>query len=248
MARAKPKTPKTQSTTQEHLDILDIQADLALLKNGCAALVLQTTSVNFDLLSEKEQDSMIAAYAALLNSLSFSIQILIRSRRLDLSNYLSWVDEQAQISTQANPYLREKISSYKEFIVSLVQKGEVLDKRFYLVIPYFSGPSIPKLSLFDSLLGKKTKAPRVNKAAVLEKAKTDLEPKRDHIIKQLERLGIKSRQLTTSELIELFYEIYNPEQARVQHIAGGAGNYTSPLVEPALKSRPAPPETEGGKK
>ncbi|OGC70456.1 hypothetical protein A3J33_04300 [candidate division WWE3 bacterium RIFCSPLOWO2_02_FULL_53_10] len=228
------KPPKTQSTTQEHLDILDIQGDLILLKNGNASLVLETTSVNFDLLSEREQDSMIGAYASMLNSLSFPMQLLVRSRKLDLSNYLKWVDEQAAISTQANPYLREKITSYKEFIASLVQKGEVLDKRFYIIIPHFEAVSIKRPGFLDFLLGRKPQGPRINKAEVLERAKTDLEPKRDHLLKQMERLGIKARQLATPELIGMFYEIYNPEQARYQHIAGGAGNYTSTMVEPAI--------------
>ena len=232
MAQAKPL--KTQATTQEHLDILDIQEDLILLKNGNASLVLETTSVNFDLLSEREQDSMIGAYASMLNSLSFPVQILVRSRKLDLSSYLKWIDEQAAITTQANPYLREKITSYKEFIASLVQKGEVLDKRFYIVIPHFEAISVSRPSFLDFLFGKKPQGPRINKAAILERAKVDLEPKRDHLLKQMERLGIKSRQLATPELIGMFYEIYNPEQARYQHIAGGAGNYTSVMIEPAV--------------
>ena len=230
----KTKPPKTQATTQEHLDILDIQEDLILLKNGNASLVLETTSVNFDLLSEREQDSMIGAYASMLNSLSFPVQILVRSRKLDLSSYLKWIDEQAAITTQANPYLREKITSYKEFIASLVQKGEVLDKRFYIVIPHFEAISVSRPSFLDFLFGKKPQGPRINKAAILERAKVDLEPKRDHLLKQMERLGIKSRQLTTPELIGMFYEIYNPEQAQFQHIAGGAGNYTSVMIEPAV--------------
>ena len=234
MVQARTKPPKTQSTTQEHLDVLDIQGDLILLKNGNASLVLETTSVNFDLLSEREQDSMIGAYASMLNSLSFPVQIVVRSRKLDLSNYLKWIDEQAAVTTQANPYLREKISSYKEFIVSLVQKGEVLDKRFYIVIPHFEAIAVPRPSFLDFLLGKKPQGPRINRAAILERAKVDLEPKRDHLLKQMERLGIKARQLTTPELIGMFYEIYNPEQARYQHIAGGAGNYTSVMVEPAV--------------
>lgn len=234
MAQAKPQAEK-QVSTQEHLDILDIQGDLVLLKSGGAAMVLETTSVNFDLLSEREQDAMIGAYSSMLNSLSFQIQIVVRSRKLDISSYLKWIDEQAQsTATKANPYLKDKISSYKEFIVSLVQKGEVLDKRFYFVIPYLAGVTISKPSFIDTLLGRKKGGPRINKAAILSQAQTDLEPKRDHVSKQLERLGIKAKQLTTPELIELFYEIYNPDQARVQHIAGGAGNYTSPMVQPAV--------------
>lgn len=234
MAQATSKT----ATTQEHLDISDIQADLVILKGGNVSLVLETTSVNFDLLSEPEQDAMIAAYASLLNSLTFPIQVLVRSRKLDLSNYLAWIDEQAKTLTGANPYLKQRITSYKDFVVSLVQKNEVLDKRFYVVIPHFEAPTIVRPSILNSLLGRKSKPPQLNKAAILERAKVDLEPKRDHLLKQFERIGVKVRQLTTSELIGLFYEIYNPEQARVQHIGGGAGNYTAMMVQPAVGSEP----------
>lgn len=228
------------ASTQEHLDILDIDEDLVLLKVGGAALVLQANAVNFDLLSEKEQDAMIAAYSALLNSLSFPLQIIIRSRKMDISGYLAAIEQQAQ--GQPNPYLREKILSYKEFVAGLVQKGEVLDKRFYLAIPYYELAVAPS-SLFDSfrrLLGMKPKPRAVGKAGILQRAKTDLGPKRDHLIKQLNRLGIKAHQLSTPELIELFYEIYNPEQARIQHLERGVSQYTTALVQPA--TTPAPGE------
>lgn len=226
------------ASTQEHLDILDIEDNLILLKQGGAALVLQANAVNFDLLSEKEQDAMIGAYSALLNSLSFILQIIIRSRKMDISAYLASIDQQAQ--TQPNPYLREKMLAYKEFVAGLVQRGEVLDKRFYLVIPYyelvFGGTSL--LDPLRRLLGMRPKPKAVSKAGLLQRATTDLEPKRDHLIKQLNRLGIKARQLATPELIELFYEIYNPEQARIQHLEGGVAQYKTALVEPAVATPP----------
>lgn len=234
------------ASAQEHLDILDIKDNFVLLKPGSATLVIQANAVNFDLLSEKEQDAMIAAYSALLNSLSFPLQIVIRSRKLDISGYLAAIEQQAQ--TQSNPYLREKISSYKEFVGGLVQKGEVLDKRFYLAIPHHELTVTPT-SIFDHLrrfIGLKAKPRTIGKAGLLQRAKTDLEPKRDHLIKQLNRLGIKARQLTTPELIELFYEIYNPEQARIQHLEKGISQYTTALVEPA--TTPAPTTTEATEK
>lgn len=234
------------ASAQEHLDILDIQDDLVLLKSGGVALVLQANAVNFDLLSEKEQDAMIAAYSALLNSLSFPLQIIIRSRKVDISSYLTIVDRQAQ--RQPNPYLRERILDYKEFVNGLVQQGEVLDKRFYLGIPYYE-LTVTAPSLFDSfrrLLGIKPKPKPISRAGLLQRAKTDLEPKRDHLVKQLNRLGIKAQQLTTPELIKLFYEIYNPEQARIQHLERGIGQYTSALVEPAVTT-PGPPSPEEAK-
>lgn len=229
------------TSTQEKLDILDIKEGTVLLKPGGAVMVIQTTAVNFDLLSEKEQDAMIAAYATLLNALSFPLQIIIRSRRLDISSYLETVDRMAR--TQANPYLQERLTSYKDFVGGLVQKQEVLDKRFYLVIPYFelALPSVSPLSAINRLLGKKTQPRSIDKAGLLQRAKTDLEPKKEYIIKQLSRLGVQARQLTTQELITLFYEIYNPEQARIQHLEKGASPYTSPLVEPAIQEGiPAP--------
>lgn len=222
------------ASTQEHLDILDIDEDLALSKAGGAALVLQANAVNFDLLSEKEQDAMIAAYAALLNSLSFTLQIIIRSQKMDISSYLAAIEQQAQ--GQPNPYLRERILAYKEFVGGLVQKGEVLDKRFYLAIPYYELALAPTsiLDPFRRLLGLKPKPKYVGKAGLLQRAKIDLGPKRDHLIKQLNRLGIKARQLTTTELIELFYEIYNPEQSRIQHLERGVSQYTAAFVQPAV--------------
>jgi len=230
------------ASTQEHLDIRDIKDDLLLLKPGGAALILQANAVNFDLLSEKEQDAMIAAYSALLNSLSFPLQITIRSRKLDISAYLTAIDQQAQ--RQPNPYLRERVLNYKEFVSGLVQQGEVLDKRFHLIVPYYeltvTAPSL--LDSFRRFLGMKPKAKPVSRAGLLQRAKTDLEPKRDHLIKQLNRLGIKARQLTTSELIKLFYEIYNPEQARIQHLGRGISQYTTALVEPATTTGPPRPE------
>lgn len=222
------------ASTQEHLDILDIRDNLVLLRQGGVALVLQANAVNFDLLSEREQDAMIAAYSALLNSLSFPLQIVIRSRKLDISSYLTAIEQRAQ--RQPNPYLKEKIRTYKEFISGLVQKREILDKRFYLVIPYYeialASPSV--LDSFRRLLGMEPKPRAISRAGLLQRAKTDLEPKKDHLIKQLSRLGIQARQLTTPELIELYYRTYNPEHARVQRLEKGISPYTTAMVEPAI--------------
>src|SRR5581483_2740349 len=122
---------KPTASTQQHLDIEDIRDNLVILKNGNAVAILQTTAVNFDLLSEREQDSMIIAYAALLNSLTYPIQVLVRSKRMDISNYLRLLEE-ARNSTP-NPALENQIVLYEKFIRDLVSRNEVLDKRFYIV-------------------------------------------------------------------------------------------------------------------
>lgn len=228
--------PEIPASTQQHLDIEDIKDDLVVLKNGSAALVLQTTAVNFDLLSEVEQDAMIAAFSHLLNSLSFHIQIVIRSKRMDISSYLSALE--AIEKAQENPYLKDRIKGYKEYVAELISKNEVLDKRFYIVIPYSEITPMPKTGILGKLLGKK---PRVtfNKKALLEKAKIQLEPRKEHTIKQLSRVGIKARQLSSKELLELFYDIYNPEVAREERLRIGAAEYTAPIVEPAIEGRKA---------
>lgn len=170
-----------RGSTQDYLEIADIRDDLVLLKDGSVSLVLQVAAVNFSLLSEREQEAIIFAYAEFLNSLNFAIQIVIRSQKKDLSSYLSLLEKSE--AEQANPQLKEQIAKYRAFAAQMVKENNVLDKKFYLVIP--------------------------SAETILEKAKIALSPKRDHTLRQLSRLGLKARQMTTNELINLFYEIYN---------------------------------------
>ena len=227
----------TKASTQEHLDIEDIRDNIVILKNNAASAVVQTTAVNFDLLSEVEQDGMIASYSQLLNSLSFPIQVLIRSKKMDISAYLE--NLVGVESEQTNPYLKEQIKSYRQYVADLISKNEVLDKRFYIVIPYQDislKPSVSFLDIFLKILGIETKkAIRVNKRYILDKAKIALEPKIDQIIKQLSRIGVKGKLLTTQELVELFYDIYNPTSSSEEKLKAGAQEYTTPIVEAAIE-------------
>jgi type IV secretory pathway VirB4 component len=217
-------------STQDHLEILDVRDNVVILKNGSACSVLQTNAVNFDLLSESEQDALIFAYASLLNSLTFPIQIVIRSKRLDISSYL----ERLQVAreSQNNPRLQRRIDSYTGFIKDLIAKNNVLDKRFYVIIP-FAELKIGSLNPTQVLFGKK----RLNfdKWQVLERAKTQLAPKQDQIIRALARLGIKTKVLGTQELVELFYDAYNSSTALEQRIGISAQEYTAPIVQPAIQ-------------
>lgn len=181
------------NTTQQHLAIRDIQDDILLLKNGGGALVLQVSAVNFGLLSDREQVAIISSFAQMLNSLSFSIQIVIHSERLNISSYLAVLDKAQK--AQPNPLLSQMITEYKQFIQSTIKENEVLDKKFYVVIPLFS----LELGLVSS------------KQALEQKIKTVLLPRRDQIIRQLNRVGLKATQLQKRELTEAFYYIYNGE-------------------------------------
>lgn len=183
-----------RGSTQEHLEIADIADDLVIMKDGSVALVIAVSAVNFGLLSEKEQEAIIFAYAGMINSLNFSIQIVVRSQQKDISHYLTLLEQEE--TKQTNPLLKSQIGSYRKFIAQTVKENNVLDKKFYVIIP------------FSSLeLGVGTKKPP--QATILERAKVALMPKRDHLMRQMGRLGLRAKQLTTAELIEVYYEIYN---------------------------------------
>ena len=226
---------KIKSTTQDHLDIADIRDNLVVLKDGGAVVILETTAINFDLLSVLEQDAAIAAYSSLLNSLSFPIQVTIRSKRIDISEYLEKVKDIED--KQQNPKIRDQIKKYRSFIQDeLITKENVLDKNFYVTIPYkifeIGSSANPFASLFG-FSGSSNKQ-RINVDKILQEATADLEPKKNFIIKEFARIGIKAKQLNTTELIKLFYEIYNSETAQSQKLRGNVEDYTSALVEPKI--------------
>lgn len=196
-----------RSTTQGFLEIEDITQDLVLLVDGSCALVIETTAVNFGLLSEKEQEALIYAYAGLLNSLSFPIQVYVRSKHKDITSYLKKLEE-AQ-TKQSNQILAKRIEKYREFIASTVKERNVLDKKFYVIIPF----NAIELGVTNvSTLVRKGGLP-YPKNYILNRAMTILGPKRDHILRQLNRLGLKGIHLTTQRLIELFHDIYNQDES-----------------------------------
>jgi type IV secretory pathway VirB4 component len=224
------------ASTQDHLDIETVINDIVILKNGSACCILETSSVNFDLLSEREQDAAIAAYSALLNSLSFYLQIIIRSKRMDITTYVSNVKKEED--AQKDPRIKTELGRYRKFVEELVTKNEILDKKFYVVIPYTSvslKPASDPLFWFKSLLGTSSKKQvRVDSVSIEKKARVVLEPKIDHVIKEFTRINIKARKLKTEEIIELYYDIYNPESARLQKMRGAPEDYTAPIVEPKI--------------
>ena len=206
-----PDKPIT-STTQNHLPIADITNDIVIYKDGGAAIVLESTSLNFGLLSEKEQSAVIAAYAAMINSLTFSVQILVRTQRKDISSYITYLDTQATKLT--HPLLIKLMAEYKGFILESVKKKNVLGKRFYVVL-YLSPLELGVGKSIQAVTKRGGPLP-FTKSYVVKKAKITLYPRRDHLIRQAGRLGIKFRQYTTAELVDLYYSVYNPEKPAVK--------------------------------
>lgn len=227
--------PEIKASTQDHLDIVDIRDDILLLKGGVAAIVIQCSAINFDLLSEGEQDSMIGAYASLLNSLAFPLQVVVRSKKVDISNYIDTLHSLEQ--KQKNKHLKKRIGAYLQFVENLVSKKEVLNKSFYVVIRHGEPLFTKEADFLQSILGQSEKKPKEikNKSDLLEKANQALGPRRDHLIDQLGKIGIEAHQLTTQELVTLFYEIYNPSSAYEERLQLGVEEYTAPIVEPAIE-------------
>lgn len=223
-----------RASTQEHLEIEDIIDDLVILKDGGAVLVITTTAINFGLLSEKEQDAIIYAYAGLINSLTYSLQIVIRSQKKNVASYLKLLDQAEQKAPEEK--IKDQIRKYKTFIAEIVSKNEVLDKKFYLAIP-MTAIEVGARKAFASSI-KRTKTLPFPKDYILEKAKVNLLPKRDHLLKQLARLGLKARQLTTAELIQFYFEVYNPDIRTLPTTQ--IADYQTPFVQPGVR----PTETE----
>jgi len=214
----------------------DIKDDLVVLKSGDVAAVITTTAVNFALLSEIEQDALIAAFSMLLNSITFPMQVVIRSKRVDISNYLTKVVQTERSLT--DPLLKQQAQSYRKYIQEIIKVNDVLDKKFYVVVPSGSA-KYQELgsSPFDwigRLLGMHTKRVKVNVEQALLRAKPDLLPKVEHLIGEFNRLGIKARQLNTQEIVELYFDFYNPATAQSQRVRTSIGDYKTALVEPAI--------------
>lgn len=221
-----------KGTTQDHLPIEDIIDGIVILKDGSCALIMQISSVNFDLLSEQEQSSLVSAYGGILNSLNFPIQIVIKSSTKDVGAYLknlTTVEER-----QTNKLLKERIKSYRKFIEDTVKKNDVLSKSFYAVVRFSAielGITNTGKQALLNLIPKKGSANTglpYAKSYILEKAKANLEPKRDHLIRLFSRLGLEIKPLTNKESIELFYKIYNEEVVTNQKLQ--TTNYQNPLV------------------
>lgn len=197
MTTQKPTSP-VKASTQSFIEIEEIKDDIVLMKDFSASCVIEVGAVNFWLLSSEEQTSMIYAYAGLLNSLSFPVQILIISKKMDISMYLDYLD--GKINSQSNELLKSRLLSYKGFITNVIKKNIVLEKRFFFIIPF----SPLELGVSGANPGS------LNKEYVISRAKTSLYPKRDHLLRLLAKIGLQAGVLQSQSLVELYYNLYNP--------------------------------------
>ncbi|MEK7597076.1 MAG: hypothetical protein AAB441_00340 [Patescibacteria group bacterium] len=197
MSTTKPTSP-VKASTQSFIEIEEIKDDVVLMKDFSAAAVIEVGAVNFWLLSTEEQSSMIYAYSELLNSLSFPVQILILSKKIDVSTYLDYLEE--KINKQSLDILKKRMIGYREFIKSVIKINTVLEKRFFFVVPF----SPLEMGVSGANPGS------LNKEYVFTRAKTALYPKRDNLLRLITKIGLKGSILQRQELTELYYNLYNP--------------------------------------
>jgi len=210
----KPTAP-VKASTQAFIEIEEIKDDILLMKDNSASIIIEVGAVNFWLLSSEEQTSIIYAYGSLLNSLSFPVQILILSKRMDISSYLEYLAN--KVNKQINENIKKRLLSYQEFIKTIVKKSAVLEKRFFFVIP------------FSPLeLGVSAKTGKLNKEYVLSRAKISLYPKRDNLIRLLAKIGLRATVLQEQQTAELYYNLYNPSSTGRQ--LAPLGSYTDVVL------------------
>ena len=197
MAVKKPTSP-VKATTQFFVEVEDVKDDILLLKDYSACVVIEVGAVNFWLLSQEEQSSIIYAYSGLLNSLSFPIQILILSKKMDISSYLDYLTGVS--NRQKNDLIQSRLASYREFIKTIVKKNTVLEKRFFFLVPF------SPLEMGVSGVNAKN----LNKEYVVSRAKTSLYPKRDHLVRLLSKIGLMSTVLQKQAIVELLLNLLNP--------------------------------------
>ena len=207
---------KPASATQRFLDIAEIREDVVVLKDGTLRAALLVSSINFSLKSEDEQEAIIQGYMTFLNSMATTVQVVIQSRKLNIDEYLKRLKDAEK--TQQNDLLRTQIADYRQFVGELIELGEIMQKRFYVIVPY--NPAADRRKGFFSRLTE-VLSPLVSVRLQEERfreRKKELMVTVDSVRASLNSMGVASAMLDTQSLIELYYSVYNPDIAETQKL------------------------------
>lgn len=180
-----------KTSARSQIDIQGAKDGVLILPRNKYRMVLAVSPVNFELRSEEEQDAIIDIYESFLNSVGHPLQILLRTREIDMDNYLADLAERA--SDEKVSVYKKQLKNYDEFIRSLITTNKILTRHFYVIVPFESNSKID----FDGV-------------------REQLSLRVDIVQKGLARLGMQSRELSSLEILDLFYSFYNPEQAKIQ--------------------------------
>lgn len=215
------------SPTQKYLQIERIRDGVVILKDGRLRKIIKANPLNFDLKSTKEKEVAVYQYQNFLNSLKFPVQIVIQSRRVDLGTYIAKIKEIT--ANEVNELLQKQSNDYLDFIKTLSEQINIMDKSFYLVIGHVAKGAVEKETMFDKLLKrKKTSVTSMSDNEFKEYSEVLRERSRT-ISGRLNALGISTTELETREVIELFYNTYNPEEAYTEHL-GDPSKITASVI------------------
>ncbi len=231
------------NSTQNTLLISEIRDGIVIMSDGSFRSVIMCKTINFDLMSQQEREAVEYSYQSFLNALYFPVQVYIKSSKVDMRPYLEKLDK---IRTEHdNMLLALLMEDYIEFMQVLTQQTNIMNKKFYMVIPYFpptdAAQAVQKSKSFiTNIFGfnKKQETIVIDEAS-LEKAKTELRNQVQAVLNGLTQMGIQSLPLDTQELIELYYDAYNPDTATRQQI-NNFNDLTAPIVTKGVGEAPQP--------
>lgn len=216
MKNIKNKKPSTQKS----LPLAEVRNDCLIMKDGTLRAILMVSSINFALKSSDEQQAIIQAYMQFLNSFDYPLQIVVQSRKLNIEKYL---DKLKQIEKeQPNELLKMQIVDYRNYVAELVKIGDIMTKKFYLIVPY--DPLSDKKRGFWPKLGEvfsPASAVKLSEDKFL-KRKRDLWQRVGHVASSLSGMGLQVATLNTQQLIELLYNCYNPDLTETEKVASVA--------------------------
>lgn len=232
---AEPHIKSNPNSTQNTLQIAEIRDGIVIMNDGSFRSVVMLKSINFDLMSPQERDGVEYAYQGFLNSLYFDVQIFIRSQKVDMRPYIERLDK---IRTEHdNMLLALLMDDYLGFIENLVANTNIMDKKFYVVIPYYPQVNVTSAikssksffaNIKNSIAGEKDEHVIVDEAT-LNAAKDELRNRVQAVLAGLQDCGVPGLPLDTQELIELYYDTYNPDTATRQQLKN-FDSLTAPVV------------------
>ncbi len=203
------KTTIAAKTTQSFLRINEIKNDTVVMDDGTLRAILAVSSTNFDLKSEDEQNSIIFNYQRFINSLEFPVQILMQSRKMEISNYLEKLKGIAE--KQTNELLRVQTTEYREFISRLIENASIMNKNFYIIVPMSQSISPQTAGFFARIFGNGKTKEAQERMENFEKAKLKLDQRVGSVLGNLSGIGIRGVRLKTEEIIQMYYNSYNFE-------------------------------------
>jgi hypothetical protein len=205
-------------STQQFVPIQEIRDGVVVLKSGELRSVVMCQAINLDLKSQDEQTAILLQFQSFLNSLEFSSQIIVSSRRLDIRPYVIKLEK--RLEEIEGDLLRIQTREYINFIQKFNETYDVMSKYFYIVIPYGASMSLgSNTGLLGGLFGKKKEGPTLTEAEAFEEKRTQLEQRVSVITGGLESMGIECKMLDTPALIELYQKTFNPGEL---HSSAGA--------------------------